>query len=127
MGELCLDKSRDLSEKVIKEIKGLVLAKELDNGFIIDLKYATEDNFVKKAVYSSPVCVIRRETGEKLVKAHRIFKEKGYTIKIWDAYRPLHVQQLFYEACPNPDFVAKPPIQPMTSGFKHSHSIGGNK
>lgn len=109
---------------MIKEIEGLVLLKDLDDSFIIDLKYATEDNFLGKAIYPVSVCAIRRETGEKLVKAHRIFKEKGYTIKVWDAYRPLHVQRKLFEACPINDFVAKPPDKPITSGFRPRHNNG---
>lgn len=109
---------------MIKEIEGLVLLKDLDDSFIIDLKYATEDNFLGKVIYPVSVCAIRRETGEKLVKAHRIFKEKGYTIKVWDAYRPLHVQRKLFEACPINDFVAKPPDKPITSGFRPRHNNG---
>ena len=29
------------------------------------------------------------ETGERLVQANRIFQADGYTIKLWDAYRPI--------------------------------------
>lgn len=109
---------------MVKEIEGLVLLKDLDDSFIIDLKYATEDNFVKKAVYPAPICAIRKETGEKLVRANKIFQERGYTIKVWDAYRPLHVQRLFFEAYPDPKFVAKPPEKPITFGFRYSHNNG---
>jgi len=109
---------------MIKEIEGLVLLKDLDDSFIIDLKYASKDNFLGKAIYPVSVCVIRRETGDKLVKAHRIFKERGYTIKVWDAYRPLHVQRKLFEACPINDFVAKPPDKPITSGFRPRHNNG---
>lgn len=111
-------------EKTVKQIQGLVLLKDLDNSFIIDLKYATEDNFLKRVMYSVPICAIRKETGEKLVRASKIFKEKGYTIKVWDAYRPLHVQRAFYEACPDSPFVAKPPDEPITSGFRPRHNNG---
>jgi D-alanyl-D-alanine dipeptidase len=35
-------------------------------------------------------------------------KKQGYTIKIWDAYRPLSAQQVLWNTFPNPNFVAKP-------------------
>lgn len=110
--------------KTIKAIDGLVLLEDLDDSFIIDLRYATEDNFFKKAVYPVSVCAIRLETGEKLVQAHNIVKEKGYRIKVWDAYRPLHVQKTLYNAFPNSPFVAKPPEKPITSGFRPRHNNG---
>jgi D-alanyl-D-alanine dipeptidase len=124
MGKYKITTVKVSQNKTLKMIEGLVLLLDLDDSFIIDLKYATKDNFVKKAVYPVPICAIRKETGEKLVHANRIFKEKGYTIKVWDAYRPLHVQRLFYEAYPDPAFVAKPLEEPVISGFKPSHNNG---
>ncbi len=110
--------------KTIKSIDGLVLLEDLDPTFIIDLKYATEKNFFETAVYPIDVCAIRLETGEKLVKAHEIVKEKGYKMKVWDAYRPLSVQDKLYEMFPGTSFVAKPPNPPITSGFKPRHNNG---
>lgn len=108
----------------IRQIEGLVLLTDLDDSFIIDLRYATSDNFFKKCFYPEQACVIRRETGEKLVKANQIFREKGYTIKVWDAYRPLSIQRAFYEVYPDNYFVAKPPDKPITSGFRPRHNNG---
>jgi D-alanyl-D-alanine dipeptidase len=101
-----------------------VKLEDLDDSFIIDLRYARDDNFFGKAMYPVAVCAIKRETGEKLVKAHGIFKKDGYTIKVWDAYRPLHVQRELYEVFPHNTFVAKPPEIPITSGFKPRHNNG---
>lgn len=112
------------SGKIIKSIEGLVLLKDLDPSFIVDLKYATKDNFFETALYTVPVCAIRLETGKKLVKAHEIVKEKGYTIKVWDAYRPMNVQKILYEMFPGSPFVAKPPEKPITSGFRPRHNNG---
>ncbi|HZK70348.1 MAG TPA: M15 family metallopeptidase, partial [Clostridia bacterium] len=56
---------------------------------VIDLRYATEDNFTGKQIYpDNSIALLRRETAIKLLQANNIFKEDGYTIKIWDAYRP---------------------------------------
>lgn len=110
--------------KPIRQIEGLVLLKDLDDSFIIDLRYATSDNFFKKCFYPVEVCAIRRETGKKLVKANQIFKEKGYTIKVWDAYRPLSIQRAFYEAYPGTIFVAKPPDPSITSNLRPRHNNG---
>lgn len=112
------------SGETIDSIEGLVLLKDLDPSFIIDLKYATKDNFFKKAVYPVSVCAIRHETGEKLVKAHEIVKKRGYRIKVWDGYRPLNVQQTLYDLFPNTPYVAKPPEKPITSGFRPRHNNG---
>lgn len=110
--------------KVIDSIEGLVLLEDLDSSFIIDLKYATADNFFERALYPIPVCAIRYETGEKLVRAHEIVKKKGYTIKVWDAYRPLNVQKKLYELFPGSPFVAKPPKKPISEDFRPRHNNG---
>lgn len=124
MSKYILKDVQTKSGKTIKSIEGLVLLKDLDPTFIIDLKYATEDNFFKTAVYPVPVCAIRLETGEKLVKAHEKVKEKGYRIKVWDGYRPLNVQRTLYKLFPDSPFVAKPPEEPITSGFRPRHNNG---
>lgn len=108
----------------VKSIEGLVLLEDLDPTFIIDLKYASEDNFFETAVYPIEVCAIRLETGEKLVKAHEKVKEKGYRIKVWDAYRPLNVQKTLYDIFPDSPFVAKPPEASITSSLRPRHNNG---
>lgn len=110
--------------KMIRSIEGLVLLKDLDPTFTIDLRYATQDNFFKTAVYTVPVCVIKFETGQKLVKAHKIVKERGYRIKVWDAYRPLNAQRILYDLFPRSSFVAKPPENPIKSDFRPRHNNG---
>lgn len=124
MSKYILKDVQTKSGKTIKSIEGLVLLKDLDPTFIIDLKYATEDNFFKTAVYPVSVCAIRLETGEKLVKAHEKVKEKRYRIKVWDGYRPLNVQRTLYKLFPDSPFVAKPPEEPITSGFRPRHNNG---
>ena len=94
----------------------LVFVKDYSNDFEIEMKYATCDNFVKKTLYSSPTCVLTKGTLDKLIKANNIVKKQGYSIKIWDAYRPLSVQKIMWEATPDKKYVANP----YGSGSKHN-------
>lgn len=94
--------------KLPKEVEGFVLLKDMDNDFVIDLRYATEDNFTKKKIYPNDICVLRKETASKLVKANEQFKKLGYRIKIWDAYRPVYVQKIFWNIVKDSRFVANP-------------------
>ena len=103
--------------KAIREVQGLVRIDELDSNFVIDLKYATSDNFIGRQAYKVNVCALRRTTAEKLVKANNEFMKDGYRIKIWDGYRPLYVQQIFWDIVKNPLYVADPK-------FGSSHSTG---
>lgn len=86
----------------------LVVLTRLDNSFMIDLKYATTDNFTGKKIYSRPLCLIHRNTAQKLIRANNEFKKMGYRIKIYDAYRPYSAQRVLYDAAPNKTFLADP-------------------
>lgn len=96
------------SKNKIKEINGFVLVSSLDKDIIIDLKYATNDNFTKKTIYPYNVCVLRINTAKKLVKANTQLEKLGYKIKVWDAYRPVYVQQIFWNIVKDSRFVANP-------------------
>lgn len=78
------------------------------DGFIIEIVYATNNNFTKKQVYTNPICMLREETAKKLIKANSILKEYGFKIKIWDTFRPIKYQEHFWEICPDEKFVANP-------------------
>ena len=75
---------------------------------VVDLRYATSDNFTGQVIYDFKQAIARNGTAEKLAKANSILKEKGYRIKVWDAYRPTYAQQKLWDVYPDPNFVAKP-------------------
>lgn len=86
----------------------LVNIKTLDSSIIIDLKYASKDNFFGKVLYSSNTAYLRKSTADKLILAHKKLQEQGFGIKIWDAYRPLSVQKIMWELKPDANYVANP-------------------
>lgn len=92
----------------IIEKKGLVELIKLDDSFVIDIKYATTDNFTKKQIYTMPMCLINKNTAQKLINANNELKTLGYRIKVFDAYRPFSAQQVLYDAASDKSFVANP-------------------
>lgn len=86
----------------------LVKLNELDDSFVYDLKYASTDNFTGKKIYSHAICLIHRNTAQKLISANNDFKQLGYRIKIYDAYRPYSTQRILYDAAENKTFLADP-------------------
>lgn len=89
-------------------------------GIVVDLKYATTDNFTGQQIYNSDQkAMLRYGTIKKLKKAQEILNDLGYTIVIWDAYRPTYAQFKLWEVCPNSTYVANP-----TNGGFSSHSRG---
>ncbi|MFZ5965642.1 MAG: M15 family metallopeptidase [Bacillota bacterium] len=87
---------------------GLVNIIDVDETIEVALRYATADNFLKKPVYPVHLCLLRYDTAIKLKTANEEFKKNGYHIKIWDGYRPLDVQQIFWDALPDSRFMANP-------------------
>lgn len=103
-------------EKEPLEISGLVLVEDVIPDIEIELKYATKDNFTKKQVYPYDICVLQKTTAMKLKKANEELMEMGYHLKVWDAYRPLSVQKIFWDIIPDSRYVANP----NTGGSKHN-------
>lgn len=92
----------------LSEVTGLINLQEVDDSIVIDLRYATENNFVGKKVYPAAVCLLQKDTTMKLKAANELAKKDGYRIKIWDGYRPLDVQKIFWDAVPDPRYVSNP-------------------
>jgi D-alanyl-D-alanine dipeptidase len=82
--------------------------KEYSQDFVYDMKYATEDNFLKAKVYDCAECLLRLKTVQALVAANEDFIKKGFKIKLFDCYRPLSIQNRMWEIVPNPKYVADP-------------------
>jgi D-alanyl-D-alanine dipeptidase/esterase/lipase len=66
-------------------------------GIVLDIKYATTDNFTKEKVYNLAKAYSRKPVAEALKKAQRDFNKLGYGIKIFDGYRPYSATVKFYE------------------------------
>ncbi len=82
--------------------------KNFSSDFIYDMKYATEANFLKSKVYDCAQCYLRFKTIKKLIEANVEFRKNGYSIKIFDCYRPLDIQKKMWDLVPNADYVADP-------------------
>ena len=85
----------------------------------VELRYATDDNFTGQAIYDFSDAWLRYGTVKKLQTARGILEESGYSMKIWDAYRPAEAQFSLWEAMPDARFVANPEF-----GYS-THSSGG--
>jgi D-alanyl-D-alanine dipeptidase len=75
---------------------------------VLDLRYATKDNFTGDIVYPKAVCKLRRAVLERLAKAAAVLRKQDRRLLIWDCYRPLSIQKLFWERVPDPRYVADP-------------------
>lgn len=85
----------------------------------VELMYATDNNFTGVRIYDFTDAYLRYGTVKKLANVQKELKEQGYSLKIWDAYRPFEAQQKLWEVYPDPNYVANP-----ANGMK-KHNLGG--
>jgi zinc D-Ala-D-Ala dipeptidase len=86
----------------------LVDVKEVNPRIIVDMKYATEDNFTKKRLYDSNTCFLKRSTAIKLDTVQKELERMNLGLKVWDCYRPLTVQRILWAILPDERYVANP-------------------
>lgn len=77
-------------------------------GFQNRMAYADTANFMHAKIYPCARCFLRPEAAQALEKAAVIAKSKGYTLVIYDCYRPYPFQQKMYDIVNNPKYVAPP-------------------
>ena len=101
------------------EFRGFVDIAEVDPRIVIDCRYATENNYTGKKQYPFGLSLLRREAAQRLKNAQDTAAGMGCRLVIFDAYRPLGVQQSLYDAMPDSlkAFVAKP-------GKNSPHGVG---
>lgn len=81
---------------------------DYDPTFLLDMKYATDANFLGEKVYDCGECQLRYKTVKALLKAQALAAKKGLRLKIFDCYRPLSVQRRMWKIVSNPAYVADP-------------------
>jgi CubicO group peptidase (beta-lactamase class C family)/D-alanyl-D-alanine dipeptidase len=82
----------------------------LDPSIRLDIRYATDNNFMGTTFYPAPRAFLQRPAAEALVRVHRSLAEHGFGLLIHDAYRPWYVTKMFWDATPEEGkiFVADP-------------------
>ncbi len=100
--------SASISAQELPSDTTFVRLKDYSNDFVYDMKYATEDNFLKVQVYDCAECYLRLKTVKALITANEKFLKLGYKIKLFDCYRPLSVQKKMWKIVSNPEYVADP-------------------
>lgn len=95
--------------------EGLVHIHSVDPTIVMDMKYATSDNFMNRVLYDFDACYLQRGTALRLKAANEYLRSVGFTIKVYDCYRPLSVQREMYRDYPLKGYVANP-----KSGSNHN-------
>lgn len=86
----------------------LVDVKNLDPRILVDIRYATADNFMKRVLYPANRAMLRESVARRLSRVQDELAGMGLGLKVYDGYRPLSVQKMMWKVMPNPEFVANP-------------------
>lgn len=74
----------------------------------LEMRYATAKNFLKQAVYPKARCLLRAPVAQALKQAQAQLIAQGYSLKMYDCYRPHSVQQAMWKILPDGRYIANP-------------------
>jgi len=77
-------------------------------GLVLDIRYATTNNFTGQKIYNLAKAYARKPVAEALRQAQAEFKGLGMGVKMYDAYRPYKATVKFYEEYHDTTYVASP-------------------
>ncbi|HRR08877.1 MAG TPA: serine hydrolase [Rhodothermales bacterium] len=82
----------------------------LDRTILLDMRYATDRNFMGMRFYDLARAYLQRPAAMALLRVNQKLKKQGLGLMIHDAYRPWYVTKMFWEATPiaQRNFVANP-------------------
>jgi zinc D-Ala-D-Ala dipeptidase len=88
----------------------LVELTKLDLTIKLDIRYATKNNFLGKAVYKQRRAFLQRPAAEALVRVNQHLRALGFGLVVFDGYRPWAVTRIFWDVTPADKkiFVADP-------------------
>jgi CubicO group peptidase (beta-lactamase class C family)/D-alanyl-D-alanine dipeptidase len=78
----------------------LVEVTSLEPTIRLDLRYASDNNFLGTPLYTSARAFLQRPAAEALIRAHKKLEKDGVGILIHDTYRPWFVTKMFRDAVP---------------------------
>lgn len=88
--------------------KALVDLEKFIPGVVLEIRYATTNNFTHEKIYNLAKAYARKPVAESLKKAQADLAKQGLGIKIFDAYRPYKATVRFYEVYHDTTYVASP-------------------
>lgn len=90
------------------EAAGLVEPVRLSTTMVLDIRYATANNFTGRQVYPSARCFLRADIARRLSAVQNRLQARGLGLKVFDCYRPFSVQEIFWKIMPDERYVLEP-------------------
>jgi zinc D-Ala-D-Ala dipeptidase len=93
----------------------LVDIQTISPSITLDIRYATNNNFMRRKLYSQARCLLRASVAQQLAQVQADLERQGLGLKVYDCYRPLAVQKQMWQVMPDDRFVANP-----ANGSRHN-------
>jgi D-alanyl-D-alanine dipeptidase len=77
---------------------------------LLDIRYATANNFTHRPLYSQARCLLRASIAADLAQVQASLEAQGLGLKVYDCYRPLSVQRKMWRIMPDSRYVANPAV-----------------
>lgn len=97
---------------------GWVDLKQADSTIALDIRYATQNNFVDQKMYPCGRCLLRNAAAAKVLELQERLKKMGLGLKFYDCYRPRPVQEQLWKKVPDARYVAPP-----NKGSMHNRGV----
>ncbi len=106
-GLYVVDNPKTYKQLVMKDSNNvLVDIKQFVPSIVLDIRYATKNNFLGEPVYNSADAFLRLPAAKALRKVQNELKVIGLGLKIFDAYRPYNATVKFYDKVKDTVYVA---------------------
>ena len=104
-------------ERLIRtdSLKRLLDLQKAVPGIIMDIRYATTNNFTHKQVYTSARAFARLRVARALAGVQKELSKQGLGLIVFDAYRPYAATLLFWDIIHDTAYVASP-----ATGSRHN-------
>lgn len=103
--------SRQESPAEIKKRASLYRLVDVEDavpGIHVDLQYAKASASGRPLYREDMICFVNRDTAEKLKTAQALLVQQGYSLLVWDAWRPLEAHIALWQAVKDPRYVVPP-------------------
>ena len=77
---------------------------------LFEIRYASSNNFLGQTLYPKVDPQLRCPVALALQNVQQDLAKEGLGLKVWDAHRPLAVQQLMWDAIQDPRYVSDPSV-----------------
>jgi zinc D-Ala-D-Ala dipeptidase len=115
--------------------QGFVYLRDVAPAILQDLRYAGPENFTGKPVpgYEAPECILKRSAAEALKRAQDDAQRRGFSLKVYDCYRPVRAVRAFLAWARAPEdgrtkgyypHLRKSQLVPAYIASRSSHSTG---